>query len=135
MIPRAGVIPGDADHPGERLQQVAARTDAVLDRFWPLLLDGNVAVVAHGHLQRVLTARWLDLDPSAGRLFPHPHPGTLSVLRTEQQQRVVGAWNSRSGRGTRRTAVRSPRLIATFGVTTAHLASPACPALLWTIPR
>jgi probable phosphoglycerate mutase len=37
---------------------VARRTDALLDRIRPLL---NVAVVAHGHLLRVLTARWLDL--------------------------------------------------------------------------
>ncbi len=90
---RDGVIPGDSDHPGERLQQVAERTDAVLDRVRPLLHDGDVALVAHGHLQRVLTARWLGLDPSAGRLFLHPHPGTLSALSTEQEQRVVGAWN------------------------------------------
>jgi len=90
---RDGVIPGDADHPGERLQQVAERTDAVLDTVRPLLHDGDVALVAHGHLQRVLTARWLGLDPSAGRLLLHPHPGTLSTLSTEQEQRVIGAWN------------------------------------------
>jgi broad specificity phosphatase PhoE len=80
---RDGVIPGGASHPGETLQQVAARTDAVLDRVRPLLNDGDVALVAHGHLQRVLTVRWLGLDPSAGRLLRHPHPGTLSALGTE----------------------------------------------------
>lgn len=90
---RDGVIPGDADHPGERFQEVAERTDAVLDTVRPLLHDGDVALVAHGHLQRVLTARWLGLDPSAGRLLLHPHPGTLSTLSTEQEQRVIGAWN------------------------------------------
>jgi len=47
---RDGVIPGDADHPGETLQQVAARIDAVLERIRPLLADGDVAVVGHGHL-------------------------------------------------------------------------------------
>ncbi|MFJ8856386.1 histidine phosphatase family protein [Streptomyces sp. NPDC102437] len=46
---RDGVIPGDAAHPGEELQQVAARTDAVLERVRPLLDEGDVAVVAHGH--------------------------------------------------------------------------------------
>jgi probable phosphoglycerate mutase len=90
---RDGVIPGDAGHPGEQLQQVSARTDAVLGRVRPLLSDGDVALVAHGHLQRVLTARWLGLDPSAGRLFRHPHPGTLSVLGTEHEQAVISAWN------------------------------------------
>lgn len=54
---RDGVLPGDdAAHPGETLQQVARRADAVLDRVRPLLDDGDVALVAHGHLQRILTA-------------------------------------------------------------------------------
>ena len=90
---RHGVIPGDPGHPGEQLQQVSARADAVLGRVRPLLSDGDVALVAHGHLQRVLTARWLGLDPSAGRLFGHPHPGALSVLGTEHDQPVISAWN------------------------------------------
>ncbi|MGV9626437.1 histidine phosphatase family protein [Streptomyces sp. NPDC003487] len=90
---RDGVIPGDDDHPGEQLQQVAARTDAVLGRIRPLLEDGDVAVVAHGHLARVLTVRWLGLDASASRLLGHPHPGTLSFLATEDGQPFIAAWN------------------------------------------
>jgi broad specificity phosphatase PhoE len=90
---RDGVIPGDACHPGEQLQQVAARTDAVLDRVRPLLNDGDVALVVHGHLLRVLTARWLDHNPSAAWLFRHPDPGTLSALGTEHEQPVISAWN------------------------------------------
>jgi probable phosphoglycerate mutase len=90
---RDGVVPGDAAHPGEQLQQVAARTDAVLDRIRPLLDDGDVAVVAHGHLARVLTVRWLGLDAYAGRLLGHPHPGTLSFLATEHEQPFISAWN------------------------------------------
>ncbi|MFD0531408.1 histidine phosphatase family protein [Kitasatospora arboriphila] len=90
---RDGVAPGGADRPGEQLQQVAARTDAVLDRIRPLLADGDVAVVAHGHLARVLTVRWLGLDPSSARLLGHPHPGTLGFLATEHGQPVVAAWN------------------------------------------
>ncbi|GGT41892.1 phosphatase [Streptomyces atratus] len=90
---RDGVVPGDADHPGEQLHQVAARTDAVLERVRPLLSDGDVAIVAHGHLQRVLTSRWLGLDPSASRLFGHPHPGTISILGLEHEQPVVLAWS------------------------------------------
>ncbi|MGW1055174.1 histidine phosphatase family protein [Streptomyces sp. NPDC001118] len=90
---RDGVIPGDVDHPGERLEQVTARTDAVLGRIRPLLNDGDVAVVAHGHLARVLTVRWLGLDSSAGRLLGHPRPGTLSFLATEDGQPFISAWN------------------------------------------
>jgi broad specificity phosphatase PhoE len=90
---RDGVVPGDADHPGERLQEVAARTDTVLDRVRPLLAEGDVAVVAHGHLARVLTVRWLGLDASASRLLGHPHPGTLGFLATEDGQPYISAWN------------------------------------------
>ncbi len=94
---RDGVVPAGDGHPGETLQQVAARTDAALARARMLLGDGDgdVAFVAHGHLLRVLTARWLGLDPSAGRLFRHPHPGTLSILGIEHEQPVVSAWNVR----------------------------------------
>ncbi len=78
---------------GERLDQVAARCDAFLGRVGSLLAEGNVALIAHGHLQRVLTARWLGLDPSAGQLFAHPHPGTISLLGIERGRPVVSAWN------------------------------------------
>jgi broad specificity phosphatase PhoE len=89
---RDGVIPGDAAHPGETLAQVGARADAVLARVRPLLAAGDVALVAHGHLLRVLTARWLQLEPAAGRLF-RLDTGTVSVLGTEHGQPVLQAWN------------------------------------------
>src|SRR5580693_723982 len=79
---RDGVIPGDAAHPGETVAQVGLRTDAVLARVEPLLAEGDVALVAHGHVLRVLTARWLRLDPDDGRLF-RLDTGTFSVLCTE----------------------------------------------------
>ena len=90
---RDGVIPGDADHPGETLQQVAARIDAVLERVRLLLPNGDVAIVGHGHLQRVLTVRWLGLDPSAARLLRHPHTGTISTLGYDRDQPVISTWN------------------------------------------
>jgi broad specificity phosphatase PhoE len=90
---RDGVSPGGDGHPGETLQQVAARTDAVLGRVRPLLNDGDVAIVGHGHLQRVLAVRWLGLDPAAARLLRHPHPGTVSALGYEHEQPVISAWN------------------------------------------
>jgi broad specificity phosphatase PhoE len=90
---RNGVSRDGDGRPGETLQDVAARTDAVLDRVRPLLNDGDVALVGHGHLQRVLAARWLGLDPSAARLLRHPHPGTVSALAYEHEQPVIAAWN------------------------------------------
>ena len=99
---RDGVIPGDAEHPGETVQEVGARADAVLDRVRPLLSDnaahggdhgdGDVVLVAHGHVLRVLTARWLGLEPSAGRLF-RLDTGTLSTLGTEHDYPVITGWN------------------------------------------
>jgi broad specificity phosphatase PhoE len=89
---RDGVIPGDADHPGETIDQVAARADAVLARVTPLLADGDVVLVSHGHLLRVLTARWLRLEPAAGRLF-RLDTGTLSTLGTEHDEPVISSWN------------------------------------------
>ena len=89
---RDGVIPGDAEHPGETVAQVGARTDAVLARATPLLASGDVALVAHGHVLRVLTARWLELDPDGGRLF-RLDTGTYSTLGTEHDYPVISTWN------------------------------------------
>jgi len=89
---RDGVIGGNADHPGETIAQVGARADAVLARVRPLLASGDVALVAHGHVLRVLTARWLGVDPHYGRFF-RLDTGTLSVLGTEHGEPVIAAWN------------------------------------------
>src|SRR5262245_54962728 len=52
---------------GEAVAEVGARADRVLNRLRPL--NGNVLLFSSGHFSRVLAARWLGLDPSAGRLF------------------------------------------------------------------
>ncbi|GAA4068141.1 MULTISPECIES: histidine phosphatase family protein [Actinomadura] len=88
-----GVVPGDAEHPGETVEHVGARVDAVLERVRPLLDgDGDVVLVAHGHVLRILTARWLGLEPAAGRLFALD-TGTLSRLGREHDRPVIAAWN------------------------------------------
>ena len=89
---RDGVIPGNADNPGETLAQVGERADRVLGRAMPLLADGDVALVAHGHVLRVLTARYLRLEPTAGRMF-RLDTGTLSTLGTEHGEPVITSWN------------------------------------------
>jgi broad specificity phosphatase PhoE len=89
---RDGVVPKDAEHPGESVNQVGARADAVLARVRPLLAEGDVALVSHAHMLRVLTARWLGLDPDCGRLF-RLGTGTLSVLGTEHDMPVILTWN------------------------------------------
>jgi broad specificity phosphatase PhoE len=75
---------------GERLEEVAARADRVIERV--LGAGGDVALVSHGHLLRVLTARWLELPPVEGRRFALD-TATLSVLGSEREVRAVRHWN------------------------------------------
>jgi len=64
----------------------------------PLLAYGDVALVAHGHLLRVLTARYLRLEPTAGRMF-RLDTGTISTLGTEHAEPVIMCWNVPSSAG------------------------------------
>ncbi|WP_040337086.1 histidine phosphatase family protein [Candidatus Blastococcus massiliensis] len=85
-----GAVAGDT--PGETLAQVAARVDRVLHRARPV--DGDVALVAHGHVLRILTARWLGLPPEAGALFALP-PAAYGVLGHEHGRPVLSGWGLR----------------------------------------
>jgi probable phosphoglycerate mutase len=75
---------------GETIQQVAARADRVVARI--RAADGDVLVFAHGHLLRVLAARWLDLEPRAGGLFALG-TATISVLGWDRETAVIETWN------------------------------------------
>lgn len=75
---------------GESAEQVGARADRVIARA--LAADGDVALFAHGHLLRVLAARWLELAPDSGRLLGLD-TGSISVLGWEHTARVVRMWN------------------------------------------
>ncbi|MGW1836388.1 histidine phosphatase family protein [Streptomyces sp. BBFR2] len=91
-----GTVPGPDGHPGESPEQVGARADAVLARVLPLLEkdEGDVALVAHAHFLRVLTARRLGLPPSDGALFTFG-TGAVGILGTEHDRPAVVAWNAR----------------------------------------
>jgi broad specificity phosphatase PhoE len=69
---------------GERVDRVIARARAV---------EGNVALYSHGHLLRVLGARWLGLPVSAGQHFLLD-TGTLSVLDYYRGIPAVKTWNA-----------------------------------------
>lgn len=81
----------DGARGGESGAEVGARVDRVIAEI--LQVDGDVLVFAHGHLLRVLCARWLELEPSDGRLFALA-PATLSTLGFEREQRVIQVWNA-----------------------------------------
>jgi probable phosphoglycerate mutase len=75
---------------GESAAEVAARADRVIARA--VAAGGDVALFGHGHMLRVLAARWLELDPTNGRLFALS-TGSISVLGYEREARVLQLWN------------------------------------------
>jgi broad specificity phosphatase PhoE len=79
---------------GEQLTDVALRVDHVIAESLPIAQSGGtVALVAHGHVLRILTARWLGLSPINGRLFALS-PATVSTLGFEHEHHVITKWNS-----------------------------------------
>ena len=76
---------------GETLAQVAERADRVVARLREM--QGVVLVVAHGHLLRVLAARWLGLDPIVGRHL-ELDVATVSQLGTERSTPTIEVWNA-----------------------------------------
>jgi broad specificity phosphatase PhoE len=75
---------------GETIAQIQARVDRVIAELRSVA--GDAAVFAHGHLLRVLAARWLGLEPAAGRLFALD-PATISILGYERETPVIRMWN------------------------------------------
>jgi broad specificity phosphatase PhoE len=75
---------------GESVEQVAARTQKVIDRA--ALSGGDVALFAHAHVLRILAATWLGLPPREGRLFALG-TGSVSTLGFERETRVISTWN------------------------------------------
>jgi probable phosphoglycerate mutase len=57
-----------------------------------LPFDGDVALFAHGHILRILTATWLGLPPEGGSLFALG-TASISTLGYERETRVITRWN------------------------------------------
>ncbi|HEX6116609.1 MAG TPA: histidine phosphatase family protein [Solirubrobacterales bacterium] len=77
---------------GESPADVGARADAFLAGLAGQ--SGDVAVFGHGHMLRVIAARWLELEPAAGARFAL---GTarMSVLGWEHDWHTIRTWNAR----------------------------------------
>lgn len=75
---------------GESAADVGERVDAVLAGV--RCVDGDVLLVAHSHLLRVLTARWLGLPPEGGRMFVLDAAG-VGVLGEEHGASALLHWN------------------------------------------
>ena len=78
---------------GETLDQAEARARAVIDRA--VQSGGDAALFAHGHILRILTAKWLGIPPDGGRLFALT-TASLSILGYERERRVITLWNEAS---------------------------------------
>ena len=90
------VVPGwlifrDGCPGGEMPAQVGARADGVIDRS--RAVDGDVALFAHGHVLRVLVARWIGLPVAGGQHFLLG-TGTLCVLGYYNEIPAVKIWNA-----------------------------------------
>ncbi len=95
---------------GEALTEVSDRVDRFIawtaefggvpdpDTTTMHTADSTVVVFAHGHLLRILTARWLGLPPEYGQRLTLG-PATLSVLTWEYGERAVALWNDGSHLG------------------------------------
>ena len=75
---------------GESPEQVGARVDRVIAQV--RAADGDVALFAHGHVLRVLVARWVGLPPGGGQHFLLD-TGTLCVLGYYRDIPAVKVWN------------------------------------------
>ena len=75
---------------GETIDHIARRADRLVARL--RAIDGDVLVFAHGHVLRVLAARWLGLPAAAGR---HLALGTATVSRLgwERETACIETWN------------------------------------------
>jgi len=85
-----GVTPGST--PGETVEEVAARASRVLRRVAEPLQRGDVALVAHGHLLRILAATWLQEDARFGAHLLLD-AGAVCVLDREHGVPGIRTWN------------------------------------------
>jgi probable phosphoglycerate mutase len=75
---------------GERAADVGARVDRIIAEV--LGVDGDVAIVAHGHVLRVLAARWVEQDPAFGARLALETAG-IGRCGFERETRVLTGWN------------------------------------------
>jgi probable phosphoglycerate mutase len=78
---------------GETIDEVAARVDRVIARA--RAAEGDTLLFAHGHVLRILAARWIGEPPIEGRLFALS-TATVSVLGWEREQPVLERWNDQA---------------------------------------
>jgi len=76
---------------GESPEDVGRRVDSVIERV--RVVDGHVALFAHGHVFRVFAARWIGLPAAAGCRFLLD-TATVSVLGYYRGVSAIKRWNA-----------------------------------------
>ena len=76
---------------GETPEQAVSRADRIIVKVRDT--EGNVALFAHGHILRVLAARWIHLSASYGEHFLLD-TATLNVLGYYRESPAFKIWNA-----------------------------------------
>jgi broad specificity phosphatase PhoE len=90
---------------GEKPEHVGERVDRVISRIRPV--EEDVALFAHGHVLRVLAARWIGLPPEGGQHFLLD-TGTLCVLGYYRNVPAIRIWNGPLAGNTMNRQFRAP---------------------------
>jgi broad specificity phosphatase PhoE len=90
---------------GESPADVGARADRLIAEI--RALDGDVAVFSHGHMLRVLGARWIELAPSLGARL-RLSTGATCVLGYEHATAALSSWNDAGGEPLAEASDRQP---------------------------
>jgi broad specificity phosphatase PhoE len=79
---------------GEGPSEIAGRVDRAIAELREV--EGDAIVFAHGHVLRVLAARWVGLGPEGGALL-HLSTATVSAVGWERETAVITRWNAPPG--------------------------------------
>lgn len=75
---------------GELIEQVAERAESIILRSEGV--GGRIALFSHAHFLRILAATWTGLPARSGSLFALG-TGSVSILGSERENRVIQMWN------------------------------------------
>jgi probable phosphoglycerate mutase len=75
---------------GEQPKNVAERADRLIARLREI--SGDIVLFSHGHILRMLAARWIGLGPDGGGLLALD-TATISMLGYEREVSVIRLWN------------------------------------------
>jgi probable phosphoglycerate mutase len=79
---------------GEDAESVGKRADLVIKKI--LELDGDVAIISHGHFSRVFAARWLRQSAAFGKML-YLNTASISILAFDHHninEPIIKTWNS-----------------------------------------